>query len=48
MGISRNSRFIHKYSPNKAISANPVPLTIHHVIDVGQPPYMMHMNRWMM
>uniref|UniRef100_A0A0V0HG59 Putative ovule protein n=1 Tax=Solanum chacoense TaxID=4108 RepID=A0A0V0HG59_SOLCH len=38
MGISRNSRFIHKYSPNNAITASPVTFTIHHVNEEGQPP----------
>ena len=48
MGISCNSRFIHKYSPKKAITASPVPFTTHHVTDEGQPPYAMHIKRWIM
>jgi len=47
MGISRSSRSLHKYLPSQAITANPVPLTTHHVIEEGQPPYMMHINKWM-
>jgi hypothetical protein len=48
MGISRSSRLMHRYSPSKAITAIPVPFTAHHVSEVGQPPYMMHINRWTM
>lgn len=48
MGISRSSRLMHRYSPSKAITAIPVPFTTHHVSEVGQPPYMMHINRWTM
>lgn len=29
---------MHRYSPSKSVTAIPVPSTIHHVIDGGQPP----------
>ena len=48
MGISRNSRLMHKYSPNNAITASPVTLTTHQVIEEGQPPYMIHIKIWIM
>lgn len=48
MGISRSSRLMHRHSPSKAITAIPVPFRTHHVIEEGQPPYTMHMKRWIM
>lgn len=46
IGISLSSRLMHRYSPSKAITATPAPLTTHHVIVEGQPPYMRHIKRW--
>lgn len=38
IGISSDSRFMHRYSPNNAITASPEILTTHQVKDEGQPP----------
>jgi hypothetical protein len=38
IGISFNSRRMHRYSPRRAMIAKPVILTTHHVMEAGHPP----------
>lgn len=46
IGISCISRLMHNHSPNNAINARPVPVTTHHVIEDGHPPYTIQIKRW--